>query len=55
MNGAPIHEIAKYRRVTIDSSKLLEGPYSGNPGPGVDGAWDELLSSKFAFMRRILS
>ncbi|TGO13044.1 hypothetical protein BTUL_0078g00550 [Botrytis tulipae] len=45
---APAYDGALYNIVTIESSKLIGSPFSGNPGPAVDKAWDDLMSSMSA-------
>ncbi|KAF7887553.1 hypothetical protein EAF00_009847 [Botryotinia globosa] len=41
---SPAYDGALYNIVTIESSKLIGSPFSGNPGPAVDKAWDDLMS-----------
>ncbi|RAL63941.1 hypothetical protein DID88_003129 [Monilinia fructigena] len=46
--NTPAYDAALYNIVTIDSSTIIRSPFSGNPGPAVDKAWDDLMSSMSA-------
>ncbi|KAK5131537.1 hypothetical protein LTR08_000864 [Meristemomyces frigidus] len=42
-SAPPAYGAASYEVVTIDSKKLLPSSFTGNPGPAVDQAWDDLI------------
>lgn len=46
---APALESVKYQNQIIDSTTYEKSPYSGNPSPEVDKAWNSLLTGKKYF------
>ena len=53
--AAPAYRIATWHVRTIDSSKMLPSQFSGNPGPEVDGAWENLINSRsLLFFKKLL-